>query len=49
MEYDFQKMYDDLSYVGNNDPYTQDLYFRVLNQLEELAELQEKGLIKIEH
>ena len=46
-KYDFEEMASDLSYVGNNDPYTADLYFGVLNQLEELAELQEQGALTI--
>jgi hypothetical protein len=46
-KYDFEEMASNLSYVGNNDPYTADLYFRVLEQLEELAELQEQGAITI--
>ena len=46
-KYDFEEMASDLSYVGNNDPYTADLYFRVLDQLEELAELQEQGALTI--
>ena len=46
-KYDFEDMVSDLSYVGNNDPYTAELYFRVLSQLEELAELQKQGAITI--
>lgn len=46
-KYDFGEMASDLSYVGNNDPYTADLYFSVLDQLEELAELQEQGALTI--
>ena len=46
-KYDFEEMASDLSYVGNNDPYTADLYFSVLDQLEELAELQIQGALTI--
>ena len=46
-KYDFAEMAANLSYVGNNDPYTADLYFSVLEQLEELAELQQQGAITI--
>lgn len=46
-KYDFEEMASNLNYVGNNDPYTADLYFRVLEQLEELAELQEQGALTI--
>ena len=46
-KYDFEDMASDLSYVGNNDPYTAELYFRVLSQLSELAELQKQGAITI--
>ena len=46
-KYDFEDMASALSYVGNNDPYTAELYFRVLSQLEELAELQKRGAITI--
>ena len=51
-KYDFEEMASDLSCVGNNAPmakirYTADLYFRVLDQLEELAELQKQGALTI--
>ena len=46
-KYDFEEMASNLNYVGNNDPYTAELYFRVLSQLEELAELQKQGAITI--
>lgn len=46
-KYDFDEMASNLSYVGNNDPYTADLYFSVLEQLEELAELQKQGALTI--
>ena len=46
-KYDFGEMASDLSYVGNNDPYTAGLYFRVLEQLEELAEMQKQGALTI--
>lgn len=46
-KYDFEEMASNLSYVGNNDPYTADLYFSVLEQLEELAELQKQGALTI--
>ena len=46
-KYDFEEMASDLDYVGNNDPYTAELYFRVLSQLEELAKLQKRGAITI--
>lgn len=46
-KYDFEEMASDLSYVGNNDPYTADLYFSVLEQLRELAELQKQGALII--
>ena len=46
-KYDFDEMASNLSYVGNNDPYTADLYFSVLEQLEELAELQKQGALAI--
>ena len=46
-KYDFEEMASNLSYVGNNDPYTAALYFRVLEQLEELAALQEQGALTI--
>lgn len=46
-KYDFEEMASNLSYVGNNDPYTAALYFRVLEQLEELAELQKQGALTI--
>ena len=46
-KYDFDEMASNLSYVGNNDPYTACLYFSVLEQLEELAELQEQGALTI--
>ena len=46
-KYDFEEMASNLSYVGNNDPYTADLYFSVLDQLQELAELQEQGALTI--
>ena len=45
-KYDFEDMASSLSYVGNNDPYTADLYFSVLDQLE-LAELQKQGALTI--
>ena len=45
--YDFEEMASDLDYVGNNDPYTADLYFSVLEQLRELAELQKQGALII--
>lgn len=46
-KYDFEEMASNLNYVGNNDPYTANLYFSVLEQLEELAELQEQGALTI--
>lgn len=46
-KYDFDEMASNLSYVGNNDPYTADLYFSVLEQLQELAKLQEQVIITI--
>ena len=46
-KYDFDEMASNLSYVGNNDPYTADLYFSVLERLQELAELQEQVIITI--
>ena len=46
-KYDFEEMASNLSYVGNNDPYTAVLYFRVLEQLQELASLQEQGALTI--
>ena len=46
-KYDFEDMASALSYVGNNDPYTAELYFRVLSQLKELAKLQKQGAITI--
>ena len=46
-KYDFDEMASNLSYVGNNDPYTADVYFSVLEQLQELAELQEQVIIMI--
>lgn len=46
-KYDFDEMASNLSYVGNNDPYTADLHFSVLEQLEELAELQKQGALTI--
>ena len=46
-KYDFDEMASNLSYIGNNDPYTADLYFSVLEQLEELAELQKQGALTI--
>jgi len=47
MEFNFEQMYDDLSYIGNNDPYVNKLYFRLLNQLEKLSELQKNNCIMI--
>jgi len=46
-KYDFKKMVSDLNYIGNNDPYVSVMYFRLLDQLEELAELQEEGKLYI--
>ena len=46
-KYDFEEMASNLNYVGNNDPYTANLYFSVLEQLEELAELQKQGALTI--